>query len=319
MNIPSNYEVLFTHGGGHGQFAAVPLNLCPTGKEKTTYLVNGTWSERAANEAKKYSTPTVISSKNDDGTFTSNPSLEGTDIDPETKYVYLCSNETVNGIEMVRLPELKAKGIDAPLVIDASSDFTTKPIDWVKYNVGVLYACASKNIGHPGVTACIIRKDLIGNSNPICPGVFDYTVNTQAGNLWNTVPTFNIEVVGIVMDWILTNGGVSEMEKLSIQKSQLVYDLVDSSQGFYSTPLKSDEQIAIRSRMNVPFDVMGGNEELTEQFIKEAWERGIVGLRTLTPFGVGRYLRASLYHGVSLEDTKFLVQFMKQFMHENRQ
>jgi phosphoserine aminotransferase len=316
MSIPDNYEVLFTHGGGHGQFAAVPMNLCPTGTEKVTYVVNGTWSKRAAAEAKKYCSPTVISSENEDGTFTSFPSLDN--IDPESKYVYLCSNETVNGIELTRLPDLKSKGIDTPLVIDASSDFSTKPIDWEKYNVGVLYACASKNIGHPGVTACIVRKDLLGSPNPICPGVFDYTINSQAENLWNTTATFNIEVVGIVMDWILSNGGVDGMEQFSIQKSSMVYDLVDSSDRFYATPLVTEEQKPIRSRMNVPFCIKGGDQETTNKFLREAWEKGIVGLRTITPFGVGKYLRASLYNGVSVEDTEYLIKFMKEFMIENK-
>jgi len=329
MEIPPNYEVLFTHGGGHGQFAAVPLNLCPTGKEKATYILNGTWSERAAAEAKKYCSPITISSKNEDGTYTSTPNLDLTDnndnsaneieIDPESRYVYMCSNETVNGIELHRLPNLKSRGIDAPLVVDASSDFTTKPIAWEECNVGILYACASKNIGHPGVTVCIVRKDLLGNPSPICPGVLDYTVNSKAGNLWNTAATFNIEVVGIMMDWIVSNGGVAAMEGLSVRKSALLYDLIDSSGGFFSTPLVSDEQKAIRSRMNVPFDINGGDEEMTNKFLKEAWERGIVGLRTLTPFGVGRFLRASLYHGVSLESTEVLVDFMKEFMNENTQ
>ena len=86
-------------------------------------------------------------------------------------------------------------------------------------NVGVLYACASKNIGHPGLTVCIVRRDLLGNPNTMCPGVFDYTVNSKAGNVWNTCATFNIEVVGVVMDWILSNGGINAMEALSIRKS----------------------------------------------------------------------------------------------------
>lgn len=42
MDIPDQYEILYMHGGGHGQFAAVPLNLCPQGNEKATYIVNGT-------------------------------------------------------------------------------------------------------------------------------------------------------------------------------------------------------------------------------------------------------------------------------------
>jgi len=48
MSIPDNYEVLFMHGGGHGQFAATPLNLCSSKEDKATYIVNGTWSQRAA-------------------------------------------------------------------------------------------------------------------------------------------------------------------------------------------------------------------------------------------------------------------------------
>jgi phosphoserine aminotransferase len=27
MEIPDDYEILFTHGGGHGQFAALPLKM----------------------------------------------------------------------------------------------------------------------------------------------------------------------------------------------------------------------------------------------------------------------------------------------------
>ena len=95
MSIPEQYEILFMHGGGHGQFAAVPLNLCPRGDEKATYLVNGTWSKRALSEASKYCHPIVVSSEQSDGTFTHHPSFD--DLDPQSRYVYLCSNETVNG------------------------------------------------------------------------------------------------------------------------------------------------------------------------------------------------------------------------------
>lgn len=310
MDIPQQYEIVFMHGGGHGQFAAVPLNLCPNGDEKVTYLVNGTWSKRALSEASKYCRPIVVSSENSDGTFTQNPSFD--DLDPESKYVHLCSNETVNGIEMHRLPKL---GIQAPLVVDASSDFSTKPIDWLGCNIGILYACASKNLGHPGVTLCVIRKDLLGTPNPKCPGVFCYTTNIREGNLWNTIATFNVEVVNIYMQWLINQGGVHEMERRSIAKSAMLYDLIDSSEGFYSTPI--DDPL-IRSRMNVPFDVAGGDKETTRDFLIQAWERGIIGLRTLTPFGVGKYLRASLYNGVSLPQAEVLATFMTDFMQAAR-
>lgn len=307
MRIPDEYEILFMHGGGHGQFAAVPMNLCFGKEDKATYIVNGTWSKRAADEAAKYCTPIVVSSEDSDGSFTRNPSFEN--IDKESKYIYLCSNETVNGIEMHRLPRL---GKDSPpLVVDGSSDFSTKPIDWVESNVGILYACASKNIGHPGLTMVVVRKDLIGYPQSICPGILCYKTNTEGGNLWNTIATFNVEVVGIVMKWIQDQGGLDEMEARSILKSSMVYNLIDQSNGFYSTPIQDR---SIRSRMNVPFDVAGGDEVITREFLVKAWERGIVGLRTLTPFGVGKYLRASLYNGVSVQNTQRLVTFMEEFM-----
>jgi phosphoserine aminotransferase len=310
MDIPENYEILFMHGGGHGQFAAVPLNLCPNGDEKATYLVNGTWSKRALSEASKYCRPIVVSSENPDGTFTHNPSFDH--LDPESMYVYLCSNETVNGIEMHQLPKL---GIKAPLVVDASSDFSTKPIDWVGCNVGVLYACASKNLGHPGVTLCVIRKDLLGTPSKHCAGVLCYTTNAREGNLWNTIATFNVEVVNIYLQWMIAQGGVHEMERRSIAKSAMVYNLIDRSEGFYATPIADP---SVRSRMNVPFDVASGDEETTRDFLIQGWEQGIVGLRTLTPFGVGKYLRASLYNGVSVRQAEMLVSFMAGFMKASR-
>jgi phosphoserine aminotransferase len=316
MDVPPEYEILFTQGGGHGQFAAVPMNLCPDKDARATYIVSGTWSTRAVAEAEKYCTPTVISSVNDDGsTFTTFPSAERiiAEHDPESKFIYMCSNETVNGIELHRLPVFD--NVDnttmPPLVVDASSDFTSKPITWHKSNVGILFACASKNIGHPGITMVIIRKDLLGQANPFTPGFLNYETNILADNVWNTIPTFNVDVIGIMMEWILDQGGIDKMEKNSIAKADLMYGLIEESNGFYGTPL--DPSSEYRSRMNVPFCVAGGDETLTNLFLVECWNRGIVGLRTVTPFKQGIYLRASLYHGVAYEEVVVLANFMKEF------
>jgi len=313
MNIPDTYEVLFTHGGGHGQFAAVPLNLCHDVSDVATYVVNGTWSLRGVEEAGRYCSPEVIDAADPEtGAYTCFPELTEENINPDSKFIYLCSNETVNGIELFRLPKLPESRKHIPLVVDASSDFSSKPIDWENDGVGVLFACASKNIGHPGLTLVVIRKDLIGagKASPLCPGVFNYTTNADAENLWNTPATFNIEVVGHVMDWIAREGGITEMERRSIAKAKLLYDTIDQSGGFYGTPVPNNGQ---RSRMNVPFNVQGGDEAMTNAFLIETWERGMIGLRTLTPFGVGEYLRASIYNGVTIEQTRELAEFMVAF------
>ncbi len=317
MEIPDDYEVIFTHGGGHGQFAAVPLNLCHEKSDIATYIVNGTWSARGRDEAMKYCSVKTIDGRDmQTGNYTTFPKLNESDIDPESKYLYLCSNETVNGIELHRLPKLPESRKHVPLVVDASSDFTSKPIDWHGSGVGVLFACASKNIGHPGLTVAIVRRDLLGKdkASPLCPGVFNYTINSEAGNLWNTPATFNIEVVGLLMDWLENKGGVAANECRSIDKANTLYDVIDNSKGFYGTPVNDK---GLRSRMNIPFNIKGGDETLTNKFLVESWDLGMVGLRTLTPFGVGDYLRASLYNGVTLEETKKLADFMESFAKKN--
>lgn len=316
MNIPDDFEVLFTHGGGHGQFAAVPLNLCYNKTDIATYIVNGTWTERACDEAQRYCTVHTIDGRDTSGSYTTFPKLIEEEIDPNSKYLYLCSNETVNGIENHRLPKLPKSRRHIPLVIDASSDFTTKPIDWHGDSVGVLFACASKNIGHPGVTLTVVRKDLLGadNASPLCPGVFNYTTNVEADNLWNTPATFNIEVIGYLMEWLEREGGVTENERRSIAKSSILYDVIDNSNGFYGTPVQNK---SLRSRMNVPFNIKGGEEKLTKEFLIQSWNEGMVGLRTLTPFGVGEYLRASLYNCVTEEDAVRLANFMQRFAQKN--
>lgn len=317
MAIPDDYQLLFTHGGGHGQFAAVPLNLCHNATDTATYVVNGTWTERAREEALRYCQVKTIDGRDREGNYTTFPELKEADIDPQSRYFFLCSNETVNGIENHRLPQLPASRRHIPLVIDASSDFTSKPIHWQNDGVGVLFACASKNIGHPGVTLTVIRKDLLGEdkASPLCPGVFNYSTNAAADNLWNTPATFNIEVIGHLMQWLEEQGGVAANEKRAIAKSSALYQVIDASGGFYQTPVTDP---ALRSRMNVPFNVHGGDRQLTDSFLIESWNKGMVGLRTLTPFGVGDYLRASLYNCITEDDAARLADFMYQFAREHR-
>jgi len=141
--VPQSFEIIFTHGGGHGQFSSVPLNLCPEGKENVAeYVVTGTWSERAAKEAEKYVTVKrvegVCESSNSSVVMPSRAWKTGA----KASYRYLCSNETVGGIEFHSIPRFKD---DVPLVIDCSSDIASKKIEWDR--VGVIFACAPKNIG----------------------------------------------------------------------------------------------------------------------------------------------------------------------------
>ena len=53
--IPSNYRVLFLQGGASLQFSMVPLNLLTPGAT-ADYIITGSWTDKAAKEARKVGT-----------------------------------------------------------------------------------------------------------------------------------------------------------------------------------------------------------------------------------------------------------------------
>lgn len=83
--------------------------------------------------------------------------------------------------------------------------------------------------------------------------------------------------MGRVFEWIKRNGGVAEMEKQAIAKSELLYRTIEESNGFYSCPINP----RVRSRMNVPFRVgfNGGDEQLEDIFLQEAEKRSMYQLK----------------------------------------
>src|SRR5690606_17476069 len=175
------------------------------------------------------------------------PSPEKWHLRQDAAYVHLCSNETIGGVEFTELPDLADLGApDVPLVVDASSHFLSRPIDFSR--VGMVYAGAQKNAGPAGVTMVIVREDLLGHALPICPSAFDYTNVAEAGSMFNTPPTYAIYIAGLVFKWLRRQGGVAAIEAENIRKAQALYGFLDAS-GFY----RSSVHGPVRSRMNVPF------------------------------------------------------------------
>ncbi|XP_042238425.1 probable phosphoserine aminotransferase isoform X2 [Homarus americanus] len=305
LGVPDNYRVLLMHGGGTGQFAAVPLNLMSrTGK--ADYIVTGSWSSKAAQEAAKYGTVNCVLPKSE--RYTGVPDRSCWKLDPEASYVYYCDNETVEGVEFQSVPDVP-EGV--PLVCDVSSNYFTRPIDVSKF--GLLYGGAQKNIGCAGVTLVIVREDLITNPLPVCPTVLDYTVMAKNKSLYNTPPTFPIHVMGEVLAWVKKEGGVKEMERRSVEKSRMIYSIVDESNGFYSSVVTPSS----RSRVNVVFRVGedGGNEELETKFVDQATQCGLLSLKGHRSVGG---IRASLYNAITVDDVHRLAEFMKKFLQENK-
>jgi phosphoserine aminotransferase len=158
LAIPANYKVLFLQGGASTQFASLPLNF--TKEEDTVdYIVTGSWSKKAVEEANKYCKGNVVAK----GDNKSIPDAATWKLTPGAKYVHYCDNETIQGVEFKAAPEVG----DVPLIADMSSNFVSKPVDVSKY--ALIYAGAQKNVGPAGVTIVIIRDDMIGESRCACP------------------------------------------------------------------------------------------------------------------------------------------------------
>lgn len=296
MAIPDNYKVLFCHGGGRGQFSAVPLNLLPAGKT-ADYIVTGAWSKAAAKEAENFgqvNTINVIEQK--DGVKVVKDASQWP-ITKDAAYVHYCPNETVDGIELFDIPETHG----VPLVADMSSTILSRAIDVSKF--ALIYAGAQKNIGPSGLTIVIVREDLLGNAQTNTPCILNYQTAAENGSMYNTPPTYAWYLAGLVFEWLKSIGGVSHIEQINKEKAALLYDFVDNS-NFY----RNDIALAHRSLMNVPFWLE--NEALNEQFLSQAKANGLVALEGHRMVGG---MRASIYNAMPLEGVQKLVDFMREF------
>uniref|UniRef100_A0A8D9AUF8 Phosphoserine aminotransferase n=1 Tax=Cacopsylla melanoneura TaxID=428564 RepID=A0A8D9AUF8_9HEMI len=299
LNIPDNYKILFLQGGGTGMFAAVAMNLIGrTGK--ADYVVTGSWSKKAAQEAEKYGKVNLVIPKA--SKFTTVPDQSTWNRDPEASYLYYCDNETVDGVEFNYIPD--SQGV--PLVSDMSSNFLSRKFDVSKF--GVIIAGAQKNIGPAGITVVIVREDLLDYAMPITPTVFDFKINVGQNSVNNTPPTFVVHVIQRVFAWIKRQGGLPSMEQNALQKSILLYQEIDNSDGFYQCPVEA----GCRSRMNVPFKCK--TPELDEQFLKDAKALNMIQLKGHRLVGG---IRASIYNAVTINETITLVKFMKEFRHKH--
>ena len=227
LAIPDNYRVLFLQGGALLQFGMIPLNFLRGSGKPADYIVTGTWSKKASEEAKTQGTVRTAW----DGKATNydrTPQQADLKLDPGAAYAYITSNETIQGVQYAGEPDVG----DVPLVCDSSSDFLCRPVPVARY--GVLFACAQKNAGPAGVTIVIIRDDLVAKSPADLPSMLNYRTMAENKSLLNTPPVFAIYMVKLVTDWLLDEiGGLDKMAELNRKKSQLLYETIDASNGFY--------------------------------------------------------------------------------------
>jgi len=297
--IPDDYEVLFLQGGASLQFSMVPMNLLPAGGS-ADYVITGSWSQKAAKEAKRVGTVRVAATTEAEN-FARIPRADELSFDPNAAYVHVTSNNTIFGTQWQAFPDTGS----VPLVSDASSDILSAPIDVSKF--GVIYAGAQKNLGPSGVTVVIIRKDLLSRSQASLPTMLNYAVHAENGSLYNTPPVFGIYILGLVLKWIKGEGGVAAVAERNASKAAKVYAEIDRT-GFYTGHAAADS----RSRMNITFRLP--SEDLEKRFVKESTAAGLDGLKGHRSVGG---LRASIYNAFPEAGVDALVDFMRDFERRN--
>ena len=196
MALPPEFKILFLQGGGKGQNAFIPMNLARP-DQAANFVLTGNWSEGSAKEAGKYCRSHIAAKAQP---YTSIPDPATWQLADGAAYTHICSNETVCGVEFQELPDMRALGSDAPLVVDFSSNVLSRPMDWSR--VGLAFGGAQKNIGAAGVTLVLVREDLLGHAQAICPGIFDFAAQAKNDSMLNTPPTYSIYIAGLVFDWL---------------------------------------------------------------------------------------------------------------------
>jgi phosphoserine aminotransferase len=297
--VPAGYKVLFLQGGASLQFSMVPMNLLGPGAI-ADYIDSGSWADKAIKEAKKVGAVNVAASTKADH-YARLPRQDELKLTEGAAYVHMTSNNTIEGTEYARLPEVG----DVPLVSDTSSDMFSRPIDVARH--GLIYAGAQKNMGPAGVTVVIVREDLLARSRPSLPTMLSYAVHAENGSLYNTPPAFAVYTLGLVMRWLLGAGGLAAIEIVNRRKAAKLYAEIDRT-GFYRGTAHTD----CRSLMNVTFRL--ASEALEQRFVKDSAAVGFDGLKGHRSVGG---MRASIYNAFPEEGVDALVQFMKEFERTN--
>ena len=300
MGLGDDYDVLFIQGGASLQFAMIPMNFAS--KERPgSYVLSGTFSSNAYKEAQILGVGEVAASTKEEN-FRRVPRQDELKINPNAAYLHICNNNTIYGTEFHYVPDAG----NVPLFADMSSDMLSRPVDFKKFSL--IYAGVQKNLGPAGVVIVVARKSFIEKSSDFLPTMLRYDTFHKKNSLYNTPPAFGIYMVGKVVAWIKACGGLEEMARRNSIKAKLLYDAIDSSDGFYRGHADKDS----RSLMNVTFRLP--NEELEKKFVAEALENNLCGVKGHRSVGG---MRASVYNAMPVEGAEALADFMARFRKNN--
>ena len=296
LGVPDSHEILFLQGGSVLQFSMIPLNISDP-NNRSSYVVSGSWSKKAFAEAKRLSKPTCVWDGSDKN-FSKLPNWRDLEFDSQTAFIYIASNETIQGVQFPQLPDTG----DIPLVIDASSDFMSHPINWD--NIGLYYGCAQKNAGVSGLTTVIVNRELLSRAPDNLPGYLTYSNHVENDSRYNTPPVFGIYVLDLICQWVQEQfGDLATLQTHNKRKASILYDVIDNSEFFVG---HADPEN--RSNMNVTFKL--ANPDLDSKFKEFAAKSDLVSLGGHRSVGG---FRASIYNAMPIEGVELLANVMRNF------
>ncbi len=317
LAIPDNYKILFTHGGGQGQFAAVPMNLSHS-QNSVNYIITGLWSKRASEIATQYTNVNscsliddVINSNNckDNDQINISEKINNfitknnsTNLSP-TSYLFFCPNETVDGI-YIDLTKLLSHDKLAT-VADMTSLLMMETLDIKNYDL--IFVATQKNLGIAGLTIVIIKEELLNQLTPqiITPNIWHYQSLNKHNSSNNTIPVFAIYVMDLMLNWISNQGGVTQLMHKNKTNAQKIYNLIDNSNGFYINNIN----IHYRSSINIVFDLY--DKLLIDKFLLLAKNSNLINLRG---HAVRGGLRVNLYNVMPSDGVDALLDCMRNFI-----
>jgi len=297
MQLDSDHEVLFLHGGATTQFMQIPMNLLNE-NEIAVYTETGTWANKAVKEAKLFG-HVEIGGSSKETNYTTIP--KNLSVAQTAAYLHITSNETIAGTQWHNMPY--DRGV--PLVADMSSDILSRQLDFNKFDL--IYAGAQKNMGAAGVNLVVVNKNILGKVNRAIPTILDYRNHIKEGSMLNTPPVFAVYVAMLTLRWLKNKGGVAAIEKENDAKAKLFYDTLDSLPVFKGPVAKED-----RSKMNAVFVMQ--DTSLEKEFADLCKKEGMYGIKGHRSVGG---FRVSMYNALTIESVNALTQLMKDFAQDH--
>lgn len=297
FHVPEGFDVVFIQGGATMQFGMLAMNLLTDGL-KGAYVDTGAWASKALDDGSHHGDVYAAWSGRDLG-YARVPDSGELTIRENTRYLHITSNETIGGVQFTNWPD-----VPVPLVADMSSDLMSRPIPWDRFDV--VYGGVQKNLAPAGVALVVIRRSILEHTRHDLAAYFRYDVHATSDSMHNTPPVFPIYVMEKVLRWIRDQGGLPAMEEAAEIRSDLIYQIIDDSGGFYVSPVES----ASRSKMNVVFRI--ADHALEPHFVAEAAANGMPGLKGHRSVGG---CRASVYNAMPQAGVEALCEFMADFQH----